>query len=1172
MVIRYAFLLCSLLFTYSTVFSQQWIKIGEQLQKVADNTTKAQKQYEQQHNEALAFAKTYNIPTDMQIPNGPFISLQRIENGMPMYYFGISVTSATTIRSNTVWTGGSLGLNLNGSGQTLGIWDEARVRNTHQELTGRITQVDNPANISNHATHCAGTMIASGVSANAKGMSPAALIKAHDWNSDESEMRTAAGLGMKASNHSYGYLTGWVYNLRGDGKWGWMGDVNISSTSDYRFGFYTSLAQSWDNVARDYPNYLICKAAGNDRGEGVAAGTEHWVWQNGAWALSTTTRNYDGGTSGYDCIEGAGLAKNVLTVGAVNAVSNYTGPSSVVMSSFSGFGPTDDGRIKPDIVAMGVSELSSVGSADNAYAYYSGTSMATPAVTGSIALLCQHHTNLKPTASPMKSSTVKGLIIHTADEAGANPGPDYKFGWGLMNTGRAAQVMSANANRSANWEIQELTLQNGQVIEIPALKVGTEPIKVTISWTDPAGTPVSASLNPTTSMLKNDVDLRLLKSTTTYQPWVLNPSAPDNAATNSDNTRDNVEQVYIAQPTEGSYTIRLSHKGTLTGGTQVVSVIISGLVPPTLVVNAGTDKYSCAGSAVTLNGTTVGSGTLSYAWFIAGTTTQVGNTASISVTPSQTTTYRLVVTNGQDTATDDVIVTLAENPSVNGGTDKTITAGQTATLSVVNPNTALQYEWRDLSTNSTVGTTASITVQPFSTRNYTVTARNSTTGCTSNDTVLVTVNPVNVTANAGADKYICQGVSVTVQGSGTGAGTLQYQWKDMASNTIVSTVAYFTQSPTSTRDYVLRVTDQAGSVGYDTVKVNVFESSWKPSVTANGNPCKGSTVTYTVPVLQGVSYVWSCVSGTIKSGSTTYSVTIQWGTSQAQGIVVCTATIGNCQRIRRDTMALLSLPTPQFTVANTCVGETKTYTTSATTGSTYLWTLPNNNGTIISGASTNTVTINWASTGTKTVSIKETNASGCIGTTTKNLVVNPLPTPTITVNNSTAPKVGQTRMYSIPNSSTSGNGRAYQWVASGGTIVSGQGSRSVYVTWNNPGAGSVTVTETITSTGCSKSATMNVTVTQGFGLDDAEDIVQLNVYPNPAQQYIMIELPIHDKTIPLHVDIADAEGRIVAQWVEVPLQDSYYKSSFNIAHLVTGLYIVRIHGGDVNVTSRFLKE
>ncbi|MBL7975346.1 MAG: T9SS type A sorting domain-containing protein, partial [Candidatus Kapabacteria bacterium] len=328
----------------------------------------------------------------------------------------------------------------------------------------------------------------------------------------------------------------------------------------------------------------------------------------------------------------------------------------------------------------------------------------------------------------------------------------------------------------------------------------------------------------------------------------------------------------------------------------------------------------------------------------------------------------------------------------------------------------------------------------------------------------------------------------------------------------------------------------------------------------------------TAPVIQGVSYVWSCVSGTIKSGSTTNSVTIQWGTSQVQGIVVCTATIGNCQRIRRDTMALLSLPTPQFTVANTCVGETKTYTTSATTGSTYLWTLPNNNGTIISGASTNTVTINWASTGTKTVSLKETNASGCIGTTTKNLVVNPLPTPTITVNNSTAPKVGQTRMYSIPNSSTSGNGRAYQWVASGGTIVSGQGSRSVYVTWNNPGAGSVTVTETITSTGCSKSATMNVTVTQGFGLDDAEDIVQLNVYPNPAQQYIMIELPIHDKTIPLHVDIADAEGRIVAQWVEVPLQDSYYKSSFNIAHLVTGLYIVRIHGGDVNVTSRFLKE
>ena len=113
------------------------------------------------------------------------------------------------------------------------------------------------------------------------------------------------------------------------------------------------------------------------------------------------------------------------------------------MSSFSGWGPTDDGRIKPDICANGVGLYSSYSGSDTQYASISGTSMATPNLSGSLLLLQQHYQNLFGTGSFMRSATLKGLVIHTADEAGSNPGPDYKFGWGLANMATAAQAITA---------------------------------------------------------------------------------------------------------------------------------------------------------------------------------------------------------------------------------------------------------------------------------------------------------------------------------------------------------------------------------------------------------------------------------------------------------------------------------------------------------------------------------------------------------------------------------------------------------------------------------------------------------------------------------------------------------------------------------------------------------
>jgi hypothetical protein len=531
--------------------------------------------------EAESIAVKLHMPIRKELPDGGVMELQSFEDGFPVYYTTHNLTAAKTVSTDKVWPGGTAGLSLTGSGITLGIWDGGKVRETHQELTGRVTFGDAASTYNSHSTHVAGTMIASGVASTAKGMSYQGNLLAYDFNNDISELGTAASNGLRVSNHSYGGVGGWVPNYFGDGKYAWFGTVTVSTSEDYKFGFYSAGSRAYDNFLYNAPNYLIVNTAGNDRADvGPAPGTQHWVLVSGSWVLSTDIRESDGGTDGFDCLLGSAVAKNPLTVGAVNDITTgYTGPSSVVMSTFSSFGPTDDGRIKPDIVANGTSLYSSYATADNAYANSSGTSMAAPNVTGSIGLLLQHHKNLNGDV-PLLSATLKALIIHTADESGSNPGPDYKFGWGLLNTAKAAQVMTLNKQNGGAFNIREATLTQGGQIQFDVEATGSEPLRATIVWTDPPATSPSPSLNPTTKMLLNDLDVRIISSGgTTYYPWILDPANPSAAAITGDNSRDNVEQILIQNPPAGKYTVRVNHKGTLTNGSQTFALVLTGALP-----------------------------------------------------------------------------------------------------------------------------------------------------------------------------------------------------------------------------------------------------------------------------------------------------------------------------------------------------------------------------------------------------------------------------------------------------------------------------------------------------------------------------------------------------------------------------------------------------------------
>jgi len=539
---------------------------------------KKQQEWARERVALQALSKRLGMPMRVESPEGQVVEIQELRDAMPWYYITTNLNAAKTLSTDKLWPGAGNGFALDGSGDTLAVWDGGAVRGTHQELAGRVTQVDGATALSGHSTHVAGTLIATGLYSAAKGMSFAASrLLAHDWNTDEAEMATAAAAGLQISNHSYGFISGWYHS---GSQWYWYGTLSVNAVEDYKFGYYDSQCQEWDQIAWNAPNYLIAKSAGNDRndaGPGAGGTHQHWDSSTGQWVTATDTHEPDGGTDGYDTIGGgAGSAKNTITVGAVYDIpGGYTQPADVVMSSFSGWGPTDDGRIKPDVVANGIGLVSAYSGADNQYASMSGTSMATPNLAGSVGLLLELQRNMHGNQR-LLSSTIKGLVIHTADEAGPADGPDYMFGWGLVNTYRAAQVMRADSAAGGNLHIFEFTLANGSSIERYISSDGTQPLAATICWTDVPATPEPPTLNSPTARLVNDLDLRLQQGQITYMPWILDPANPANAATTGDNSRDNVEKVKIASPAAGLYTLRISHKGSLSGGSQKVSLVVTG--------------------------------------------------------------------------------------------------------------------------------------------------------------------------------------------------------------------------------------------------------------------------------------------------------------------------------------------------------------------------------------------------------------------------------------------------------------------------------------------------------------------------------------------------------------------------------------------------------------------
>jgi hypothetical protein len=602
-----------------------------------------------------AIARKHGVPVVRQRDDGSFEQIVGEAGGYPVWITSHNQIAAAGISADELWPtnsapwpSSSTGKDLTGTNIILAAWEVGGGVNTnHAEFGGRVLQMDAVTNLADHATGVVGTMAAHGNTISlpdiptgsiARGVAFDAYVDAYDTWDFASELADAStdqtnAPGLRVSNHSWGIASVWDVDYIGyywyqgnwhfyDGAW-LVWRQNPGFYEDPYCGLYapnntnsTGSAQLDGFLSTNAPRHLLVYSAGNDRFYGPQAPSDYFYPYSNYWALisspSTNDKDWsigDGDTYGFDTVKPPGTTKNVLTVGSVldvyhdeggNLRWGYATNSTVTVSAFSGCGPTDDGRIKPDIMAVGEAD-SAVRSyglvtpiADGGYTNgYDGTSFAAPSVTAGLGLCLQRRNQLfaglDPSLDAWRSSTLKVLAIHTADDV-INPGPDYQTGWGLFNAVSAVELVELDAQDGRGTHLKELEMAVGATNSWLVDVSGSE-FKVTIGWNDPPGVPTGYA-DDSTPMLVNDIDLwvETEDGSQVFRPWTLDPDLQNEQETNRNafattgiDDRNNVEQVLIQNPTSGLYRICIAHTGGTAGGqtptTQWVSVATSGDTP-----------------------------------------------------------------------------------------------------------------------------------------------------------------------------------------------------------------------------------------------------------------------------------------------------------------------------------------------------------------------------------------------------------------------------------------------------------------------------------------------------------------------------------------------------------------------------------------------------------------
>lgn len=324
------------------------------------------------------------------------------------------------------------------------------------------------------------------------------------------------------------------------------------------------------------------------------------------------------------------------------------------------------------------------------------------------------------------------------------------------------------------------------------------------------------------------------------------------------------------------------------------------------------------------------------------------------------------------------------------------------------------------------------------------------------------------------------------------------------------------------------------------------------TVNAGGSSNTFSPSNFTMVV--GDTVKWVIASGTHNTISTAVpSSALQWSSGSMSGsqtfIYVPTITgtyFYECSfhsgMMGQFMVTNCSAPgTPMITSSGgstACQGATgMTLSTAAQSGATFQWY---NGAALISGATSSSFVVPTTTTGTASYSVKATGCNSIAPSSAFPVTVNAAPAPAFTVSGS-----GLTRTFT---NTTSGAGITYSWDFGDGTPLSTQiNPTHAYTT---SGAKTVTLTATITATGCNKTAQQTVQVlTTGVAIVDSEK--RITVIPNPASTSITVGM--EDGTRPV-LSLTDFTGRVV----DVPAAVNGNDQHLDVQHVPAGIYLLRI--------------